>query len=105
MCVRINHVKKLPLGVWVNGKHSKFFQSFEYEGILLLCFKCGMVGHEIDTCPMAKTIGFICNPIGHNAPSSKEVLSSREKVPLALQEMTTKTPFFGNFHYDGSSTG
>ncbi|KAL0910886.1 hypothetical protein M5K25_018983 [Dendrobium thyrsiflorum] len=50
VCVRIDLDKPLPLGVWVDGMAGRFFQKVEYERIPSLCFNCGMVGHEKDSC-------------------------------------------------------
>lgn len=53
---------KLPLGVWVQGRCGKFFQQVEYEEIPLLCFKCDLVKHKVDSCPMLKTAKEKCDP-------------------------------------------
>lgn len=48
--MRINLDKKLSPGVWIIGKHGKFFQKVEYEVIPHLCFKSVMVEYKIDGC-------------------------------------------------------
>ncbi|XP_020671750.1 uncharacterized protein LOC110091840 [Dendrobium catenatum] len=50
VCVRVRLDQCLPLGVWVESISEKFFQRFEYEKILTLCYGCGMVGHLISEC-------------------------------------------------------
>lgn len=50
ICVRFDLSKRLPKGVWAQGLEGTFFQPIEYEGIPLICLKCGMVGHKADLC-------------------------------------------------------
>ncbi|PKA46003.1 hypothetical protein AXF42_Ash019764 [Apostasia shenzhenica] len=52
VCVRVNLAQPLKLGVWINGPKGKFFQRVEYEGITVICFKCGVVGHRDKNCPL-----------------------------------------------------
>ncbi|KAI0522455.1 hypothetical protein KFK09_004834 [Dendrobium nobile] len=50
VCVRINLDEKLPLGVWVEGKLGKFYQSIDYERLPTFCFNCGKLGHLKEEC-------------------------------------------------------
>ncbi|XP_020681757.2 uncharacterized protein LOC110099070, partial [Dendrobium catenatum] len=50
ICVRLDLSKRLPKGVWANGLNGRFFQPIEYEGIPLICLKCGRVGHKAELC-------------------------------------------------------
>ncbi|KAL0926499.1 hypothetical protein M5K25_002737 [Dendrobium thyrsiflorum] len=43
--------KKLPAGVWVQGRSGRFFQSVVYEGLSSLCFNNGRLGHKLEQCP------------------------------------------------------
>ncbi|PKA46598.1 Uncharacterized protein AXF42_Ash019339 [Apostasia shenzhenica] len=52
VCVRVNLVQPLKPGVWIDGPKGKFFQRVEYEGITVICFKCGVVGHRDTSCPL-----------------------------------------------------
>ncbi|PKA48987.1 Uncharacterized protein AXF42_Ash019525 [Apostasia shenzhenica] len=52
ICVRVNLTQPLKPGVWINGPKGKFFQRVEYEGITVVCFKCGVVGHRDQSCPL-----------------------------------------------------
>ncbi|KAI0524571.1 hypothetical protein KFK09_003948 [Dendrobium nobile] len=54
ICVRVELDKKLPLGVWVEGREGRFFQKVEYEKISSLCFQCGKIGHVAEYCPELK---------------------------------------------------
>lgn len=51
VCVRMNLANKLLAGIWVNGMNGKFYQKVEYEGIGIMCFGCGKVGHQKELCP------------------------------------------------------
>ncbi|KAI0493943.1 hypothetical protein KFK09_024072 [Dendrobium nobile] len=48
MCIRLDLSKRLPKGIWANGLEGRFFQPIEYEGIPLICLKCGKVGHKAE---------------------------------------------------------
>ncbi|KAI0529238.1 hypothetical protein KFK09_001785 [Dendrobium nobile] len=48
VCVRIQLDNKLPLGVWVEGKAGRFYQRIENERVPNFCFKCGLIGHNIE---------------------------------------------------------
>lgn len=50
VCVRIDLARKLPKGIWAHGLNGRFFQPIEYEGIPILCSKCGRIGHKIEEC-------------------------------------------------------
>ncbi|KAI0524521.1 hypothetical protein KFK09_003895 [Dendrobium nobile] len=52
VCVRMNLANKLQAGVWVNGWNGRFYQKVEYEGIGVMCFGCGKIGHRRDHCPL-----------------------------------------------------
>ncbi|PKA54133.1 hypothetical protein AXF42_Ash018143 [Apostasia shenzhenica] len=52
VCVRVNLAQPLKPGVWIDGPKGKFFQRVEYEGITVICFKCGVVGHRDKNCPL-----------------------------------------------------
>lgn len=73
VCACINLAKKFPPEIWVNGKHGRFFQKFEYKGISLLCFQCGKIGHKIDRCPMAKAKGNMGNHSTHMLLTLKKI--------------------------------
>ncbi|XP_028549771.1 uncharacterized protein LOC110108706 [Dendrobium catenatum] len=51
VCVRMNLANKLQSGVWVNGMNDRFYQKVEHEGIGLMCYGCGKVGHQKEFCP------------------------------------------------------
>ncbi|KAI0497212.1 hypothetical protein KFK09_020434 [Dendrobium nobile] len=51
VCVRMCLDKKLQPGIWINRMNGRFYQKVEYEGIGLLCFGCGKVGHRKEFCP------------------------------------------------------
>lgn len=89
-CVSINLAKKLPPGVWVNGKHGNFFQPVEYEGISLLCFKCGMVGHKVDGGPLTKASMGKNDPNKYTAPTTKDKTSSYGGKTPSTQGMAFK---------------
>ncbi|XP_020687894.2 uncharacterized protein LOC110103492, partial [Dendrobium catenatum] len=55
ICVRINLDEQLPLGVWVEGDSTKFYQRVEYEKVSKLCFKCCKIGHLMVNCPVCKS--------------------------------------------------
>lgn len=50
VCVRIDLARKLPKGIWAHGLNGRFFQPIEYEGIPIICSKCGRIGHKIEEC-------------------------------------------------------
>ncbi|PKA46260.1 hypothetical protein AXF42_Ash020011 [Apostasia shenzhenica] len=52
VCVRVNLAQPFKSGVWINGPKGKFFQRVEYEGITVICFKCGVVGHRDKNCSL-----------------------------------------------------
>ncbi|XP_028549387.1 uncharacterized protein LOC114579333 [Dendrobium catenatum] len=52
VCVRMNMANKLQVGVWVKGWNGRFYQKVEYEGIGIMCFGCGKIGHRRDHCPL-----------------------------------------------------
>lgn len=94
VCVRLDLAARLPKGVWVLGINGKFFQPVKFEGIPLLCFKCGMVGHKEVNCPSKASVakkptvfGTTTNPISFS--EMKE--SSRQKVGDANQVISDKT--------------
>ncbi|XP_028549945.1 uncharacterized protein LOC114579457 [Dendrobium catenatum] len=70
VCVRIELDKKLPLGVWVEGLHGRFFQKVEYEKVSTLCFNCGKLGHLNKACVLKKTMENI-KMIERNPSTSK----------------------------------
>ncbi|PKA64863.1 hypothetical protein AXF42_Ash011465 [Apostasia shenzhenica] len=51
ICVRIDLSKPLKLGVWIDGCYGNFYQKIEYEGLSVICFNCGLVGHKDSACP------------------------------------------------------
>ncbi|XP_020673098.2 uncharacterized protein LOC110092773 [Dendrobium catenatum] len=51
VCVRMNLANQLLTGIWIEGLNGRFYQKVEYEGIGLLCYGCGRVGHRRDVCP------------------------------------------------------
>lgn len=46
---------RLLTGIWIDGLNGRFYQKVEYEGIGLLCYDCGRVGHRRDVCPAKPT--------------------------------------------------
>ncbi|KAL0903259.1 hypothetical protein M5K25_027621 [Dendrobium thyrsiflorum] len=50
VCVRLKLHEKLPLGIWVEGSSSKFYQKIEYERIPNFCYNCGFIGHLKSNC-------------------------------------------------------
>ncbi|PKA46309.1 Uncharacterized protein AXF42_Ash021356 [Apostasia shenzhenica] len=51
VCVRIDLSLPLKSGIWIDSCHGKFYQKVEYEGLSVICFNCGIVGHKEATCP------------------------------------------------------
>ncbi|KAI0488433.1 hypothetical protein KFK09_028264 [Dendrobium nobile] len=51
VCVRMCLDWKLQSGIWINGMNGRFYQKVEYEGIGILCYGCGKVGHWKEFCP------------------------------------------------------
>ena len=49
ICVKIDLSKPLLPCIKVNGVEKKI----EYEGLHLICFRCGMYGHDLDHCSFA----------------------------------------------------
>lgn len=49
LCVQFDLKKPLPKWIWIG----EWKQVIQYEGISTLCFKCGIVGHRRDDCPLA----------------------------------------------------
>ncbi|KAL0914435.1 hypothetical protein M5K25_014781 [Dendrobium thyrsiflorum] len=51
VCVRLDLTKRLRPGIWVDGISGRFFRSFQYEGLSIFCFHCGLVDHFAESCP------------------------------------------------------
>ncbi|XP_020682076.2 uncharacterized protein LOC110099311 [Dendrobium catenatum] len=56
VCVRMCLDRKLQSGIWINGMNGRFYQKVVYEGIGILCYGCGKVGHQKEFCP-SKAVG------------------------------------------------
>ncbi|XP_020691636.1 uncharacterized protein LOC110106192 [Dendrobium catenatum] len=56
VCVRIELDKQLPLGVWVDDLHGRFFQKVEYKKVSTIYFNYGKLGHLNKACVLKKTM-------------------------------------------------
>ncbi|CAN1189172.1 hypothetical protein LINPERHAP2_LOCUS39736 [Linum perenne] len=72
ICVRVDLSKKLLSKYKLLHK----IRRVEYEGLHVICFKCGIYGHTIDLCPSAKAT--------ESAEHDKELVHSN---PLFLEEV------------------
>ncbi|CAN1150733.1 hypothetical protein LINPERHAP2_LOCUS17751 [Linum perenne] len=75
ICVRVDLSKKLLSKYKLLHK----IRRVEYEGLHVVCFKCGIYGHTIDLCPSAKA--------AETAEQDKELVHSN---PLFLEEVLAK---------------
>ncbi|CAN1155882.1 hypothetical protein LINPERHAP2_LOCUS20628, partial [Linum perenne] len=75
ICVRVDLSKKLLS----KYKLLHRIRRVEYEGLHVVCFKCGIYGHTIDICPSAKAT--------ETAEQDKELVQSN---PLFLEEVLAK---------------
>ncbi|KAF7831289.1 ribonuclease H [Senna tora] len=50
LCVELDLSKPLLSQYYVHGRHRKI----EYEGLHLICFECGVYGHDSEHCPVKK---------------------------------------------------
>ncbi|WOL05668.1 hypothetical protein Cni_G14397 [Canna indica] len=65
-------------GFWIDTERGSFFQSVAYENILMICFKCGLIGHFEVAC-RAETSG---KNVGDKeaVPSAKDGEMENEKL-------------------------
>lgn len=87
VCVHMALDKQFPMGLWVEGSESRFFQKVEYEKISTFCFKCEKIGHFINECNLKENV-----PGVQGASNS---FMEDNGVDIALPDVVSKGTSYG----------
>lgn len=79
VCVEIDLTKPLVAKFWLD----KRWYSVEYEGLHLICYKCGRYGHGLKSCP------FVQNQVGDKSHVASE---ARMRRGTATEAPSTPPP-------------
>ncbi|PKA47409.1 Uncharacterized protein AXF42_Ash021672 [Apostasia shenzhenica] len=94
VCVRIDLSLPLKSGIWIDSCHGKFYQKIEYEGLSVICFNCGIVGHKEVNCPTKISQPAVVQNNSSQQPSTNSAPPTTDTMPenSAIQQPPLTPP-------------